>query len=189
VLCTDPAKAQRHTFRFGTRLVDVTPQGEKLAVHAFGGYMYFDEYCSKFTDIQSQRLNREAKRTGPASTSIISVVTSPSRSNSVLSQQPKLVEFTVRSGSPVQVMPWPLQAANTTRWPPGAVTTGGSSSAGSSRSPSSMSGTAAPHAAAAAASPPMRVTASTSTAVGTPSSALAARGTTKSPPTKNVSFS
>lgn len=132
VVSTDPDKRHRHTFRFGTRLIELSPtDGQKLSVHVGAGFFMFDEFCEKNSLLESVRLQREIKRERDAetaaynngnsagranpntsnnhrSTSVISIPASGgARSSSSSAMQTQVVEFTVRSGSPVQVVPFP----------------------------------------------------------------------------------
>lgn len=79
VFSQDMRLNNRHMFQFGTRVIDLVVVDEFVAVMVGGGFMYFDEFCSLYTEQENTRLQRRISRSRspePASGS-------PSRSGSV----------------------------------------------------------------------------------------------------------
>jgi Ca2+-binding EF-hand superfamily protein len=86
---TDVRDATRHLFVFGSRKIEIFVVEGALAVKVGGGYMYFEEFCELYTDMEVSRLNRNVCRsTSPNNLAREASASSPSlRSASLRSQQ------------------------------------------------------------------------------------------------------
>jgi Ca2+-binding EF-hand superfamily protein/cell division septum initiation protein DivIVA len=79
VYTQDLKDALRHLFTFGTRRIEMFVVEDALSVKVGGGYLYFDEFCELYTDIEVKRVNRTVSRSPMP---IGSASASPSRSAS-----------------------------------------------------------------------------------------------------------
>ena len=69
---------RKHMFAFGTRRIDLCVVDNHLAVPTGGGYMYFDEYCSTYTDLETDRMRRELTRSASPQPQGLQASASPS---------------------------------------------------------------------------------------------------------------
>uniref|UniRef100_A0A7S1QIE6 EF-hand domain-containing protein n=1 Tax=Neobodo designis TaxID=312471 RepID=A0A7S1QIE6_NEODS len=79
----EPRDRDRHFFQFGSRRVEIVMVEEALAVKVGGGFMYFEEFCDMYTELEVTRVNRSIARSpSPNVFAAASAAASPSRSAS-----------------------------------------------------------------------------------------------------------